>query len=68
MTKEEIKKIIDILLKCDGGCEYCVADLVKLFCNSFPKYKDLAENMFKNEFGKNFWDIGPHKERNKNET
>jgi len=35
MNKKEAEKVIEILLKCDGGCEYCVADLIKLFCNSF---------------------------------
>ncbi len=57
MTNQEAIKIIDILLKCDGGCVYCVADVMKLFCNSFPEYKDLAEDKFKTEFGKNFWDL-----------
>jgi len=43
MDKEEAEKIINILLKCDGGCEYCV---LKLFCKEFPEYAELTQNIF----------------------
>ncbi|HCJ67594.1 MAG TPA: hypothetical protein DHV62_09840 [Elusimicrobia bacterium] len=50
MNKEEAKKIIEILLTCDGGCEYCVSSLLKLFYKEFPKYKKLAEEVFRKQF------------------
>jgi len=50
MNKEEAKKIIKILLTCDGGCEYCVSSLLKLFCKEFPKYRRVAEEAFRKQF------------------
>jgi len=52
MNREIAEKVIKILLTADGGCEYCVASLLKLFCKEFPEYKELAEDAFENTFGK----------------
>jgi len=35
-----------------GGCEYCVASLLKLFCKEFPDYIQQARKAFKERFGK----------------
>lgn len=50
MTKEEAEKILKILFTADGGCEYCVSSLLKLFSKKFPEYKKLAEEAFKKKF------------------
>lgn len=52
MNQEIAEKIIKILLTADGGCEYCVSNLLILFCNEFPEYKGLAEKAFEKSFGK----------------
>jgi len=52
MNKEEAEKIIKILLECDGGCEYCVAYLLKLFCKEFPDYIEPAKKAFQEKIGK----------------
>ena len=43
MTKEEAKKIIAIMKTADGGCEYCVYDLVSEFVNEFEEFRSLPE-------------------------
>lgn len=52
MDKREAQKIIKILLECDGGCEYCAAEQVKLFCEEFPDYIQEAKGAFLEKFGK----------------
>jgi len=51
MKKEEGEDIIKIMLSADGGCKYCVADLLQLFCTEFPDYKELAKKAFRDKFG-----------------
>ena len=51
MRKEEAEEVIKIMLSADGGCEYCVADLLQLFCTRFPDYKEPAEKAFRDRFG-----------------
>lgn len=52
MIKQEAEKVIGILLECDGGCEYCVLHLIKLFIDKFPEYENLAKITFRDRFGK----------------
>lgn len=52
MNREEAEKVIRILLTADGGCEYCAKNLLSLFCKEFPKFRQLAEDIFKTTFGK----------------
>lgn len=52
MDKREAEKIIEVLLECDGGCEYCAAKQVKLFCKEFPDYIQEAKEAFLEKFGK----------------
>jgi len=52
MNKEETERVIKILLECDGGCEYCIAHLLNLFCKEFPDYEQIAKNAFQERFGK----------------
>jgi len=53
MDSKEAEKIIKILLSADGGCEYCVSDLLNSFSQEFPEFRELAEMIFKETFGKN---------------
>lgn len=52
MENQEAQKIIEILLQSDGGCEYCVAEQLKLFCREFPEYIQAAREAFVRKFGK----------------
>jgi len=52
MDNREAEKIIRILLACDGGCEYCAAEQISLFCNEFPEYTQEAKKSFLEKFGK----------------
>lgn len=51
MKKEEAEEIIKIILQCDGGCEYCVSGLLKLFGDKFPEHESIAKSAFKEKFG-----------------
>jgi hypothetical protein len=51
MTTQETKQIVEILFAVDGGCKYCVADLLTLFCEELPEYKEIAERFFEERFG-----------------
>ena len=55
MDKRDAQKIIKIMLECDGGCEYCAAEQIKLFCEEFPDYIQEAKDAFLERFGS---DIG----------
>jgi hypothetical protein len=57
MNKQEAEKFIKILLTADGGCEYCSANLIKLFCKQFPDFKLLAEESYHKKFGLNLKDL-----------
>ncbi len=57
MKKEEAEKVIDIILECDRGCEYCVSRLLKLFCDKFPEHENLAKTTFIDKFGKDLEDF-----------
>ena len=52
MKKEDAEKVIKIILECDGGCEHCVSNLLKLFCKEFPEYIQLSKKVFLERFGK----------------
>ena len=56
MKKEEAEEVIKILLKADGGCEYCVESLLKLFCQKFLEFNELAEKAFKEAFNRNLFE------------
>lgn len=51
MKKEEAEEVIKILLQCDGGCEYCVSSMLKLFGDKFPEHESIAKLAFKDKFG-----------------
>ncbi|MDP2755299.1 MAG: hypothetical protein Q8P40_13050 [Nitrospirota bacterium] len=51
MRTEEAEEVIKIILQCDGGCEYCVSSLLKLFSDKFPEYESIAKLAFKEKFG-----------------
>ena len=41
MDKEDAKKVIAILRTADGGCDYCVKDLLELFYAEFPEHSNI---------------------------
>jgi len=47
MDKETAKKVLEIMLNADGGCEYCVRELYLKFIKEFPEYSYLARKMYK---------------------
>lgn len=57
MTKEEAKKVIDIISQCDGGCEYCVSSLLKLFIEKFPEHENIAKLAFRETFDKELYNF-----------
>ncbi len=54
MDKREAQRVIKILLECDGGCEYCAARQIRLFCEEFPEYLQEAKKVYFAQFGKEF--------------
>ena len=52
MDKQEVQKIIRILLECDGGCEYCAAEQIRLFCAEFPECKQEAKKAYFEKIGR----------------
>ena len=42
-SQEEFKKFIQILETADGGCSYCVIDLLEKFIEKFPNQKEVVE-------------------------
>jgi len=49
--REMAEHILEIILQCDGGCEYCVSSLLELFSDKFPEYGSIAKLAFKDKFG-----------------
>jgi len=54
MDKQEAQKVIKILLECDGGCEYCVVEQLRLFCRAFPDHIRETKEAFLEKYGKEF--------------
>lgn len=50
MRRESAEKVIKILLTADRGCIFCATELLNLFINEFPEYKELSRELFKNTF------------------
>ncbi len=57
MNQREAEKILKIMATADGGCVYCAQKLFIRFIDEFPKFKELAEGIFEEKFGKNVFDI-----------
>lgn len=58
MLSEEVKKVVNIFEKADGGCSYCVTDLLNSFVESFPEYSKYVQSKlikYKKELGKTNW-------------
>lgn len=64
MNGKEAEKVVRILLTADGGCEYCVSSLLKLFCENFPEFKELAQEAFRNRFNMELENFIKEKELN----
>jgi hypothetical protein len=62
MNRKEAEKVVRILLTADGGCEYCVSSLLKLFSENFPEFKELAQEAFRNTFNMELEDFIKEKE------
>jgi predicted nucleotidyltransferase len=50
MDKETAKKVLEIMLTADGGCEYCVRNLYLQFIKEFPQYSYLAIKLYRKTF------------------
>ena len=50
MDKETAKKVLEIMLNADGGCEYCVRNLYLQFIKEFPQYSYLARKLYRETF------------------
>ena len=51
MQQEEATKVIGILLEADNGCSVCSSLLVAKFFGAFPEWKQLAVELYANEYG-----------------
>jgi cbb3-type cytochrome oxidase cytochrome c subunit len=51
MTRSEAEKVIRMLLSCDNGCHVCAEKLIRWFKEEFPRFAELAERMFREDFG-----------------
>jgi hypothetical protein len=43
MKENEAKKVIEIIKCADGGCEFCVGSLKRLFKKQFPNFAYLLK-------------------------
>ena len=50
MDKETAKKVLEIMLNADGGCEFCVRKLYLQFIKEFPQYSYLARKLYRETF------------------
>ena len=50
MGEDEARRVLGILSTADGGCRYCVRDLLEQFVCAFPQFKTLAESMYGVDF------------------
>jgi len=58
MNEKEAKDVLEILLEANGGyggCRFCVKVLMKLFCEKFFEFKQLAEKVFKAKFNEDLF-------------
>jgi len=42
VSKKDAEKFIEVLKTADGGCQYCVKNLLKNFIKKFPQNKEIA--------------------------
>jgi hypothetical protein len=47
MDKEIAKKVLEIMLTADGGCEFCVRDHFLRFIKDYPQYSYLARKLYR---------------------
>jgi hypothetical protein len=50
MTPNQIKEILLIMTKADGGCHLCVSTLFRHTLKRFPEYQPLAEEIWKEKY------------------
>ena len=50
MDKETAKKVLEIMLTADAGCEFCVRKLYLQFIKEFPQYSYLARKLYRETF------------------
>ena len=49
MIEVDAKKVIEIMLKADGGCPFCASKLIKEFGQEFG-YRGLGQKMFEERY------------------
>jgi len=47
MDKKEVHKVLKIISGADGGCPWCVKNLLDFFVHEFPEHKDVANIYYK---------------------
>ncbi|MBE8540147.1 hypothetical protein [Geoglobus acetivorans] len=52
MNTGEAKKVLEILARADGGCEFCARELFHIFIHEFPEFSDMAKAIFREKFNK----------------
>ncbi len=57
MNRQEAEEVLKIMVTADGGCLYCAQKLFIRFIEEFPEFRELAEEIFEERFGKNLFDI-----------
>jgi hypothetical protein len=51
MNRAEAETVIRILLRADNGCPSCTWELVQRFANAFPRYEDVAIQLYEAKIG-----------------
>ncbi len=57
MNRDEAIKVLQILSKADGGCEFCARELFSYFVEEFPEFSEIAKTIFKEIFNKDLEDV-----------
>lgn len=50
MTAEEAKRVVEIMMTADGGCSSCARDLLEEFSETFPEFRHVCGEAFKEMF------------------
>jgi len=54
MTQIEITQITKIMMKADGGCGYCVSELLNALDKQFPGFTKTIQKVWEPEYGSDF--------------
>ncbi len=57
MDKKDAKQVLEIISSADGGCPFCVKDLLDVFVLKFPEHKNKTKAYYK-KVTEEFKDMG----------